>query len=204
MQEDLCTVAQGYFEQLFAANAGALEPILDLMSRCVSMDDNIMLTTPITKEELRQALFQMQPDKSQGRDGFNPAFYQRFWHVCGDDIFQAVVSWLDRGYFPSNITETNICLIPKCEDPNNMKNLRPISLCNVLYKMVSKLLANRLKRCLDKCVSEEQSAFVEGRSILDNALIATEIIHSMKRKTGGWKGELALKIDISKAYDRVD
>jgi hypothetical protein len=77
-QEDMCIVAQGYFEQLFAANAGVHEPVLDLMSQCVSMDDNIMLTTPITKEELRQALFQMQPDKSPGPDGFNPAFYQRF------------------------------------------------------------------------------------------------------------------------------
>ena len=83
-----------------------------------------------------------------------------------------------------------------------MKDLRLISLCNVLYKMVSKLLANRMKRCLDKCVSEEQSTFVECRSILDNALIATKIIHSMKRKTKGWRGELALKIDNIKAYDK--
>jgi len=124
--------------------------------------------------------------------------------VCGDDIFQAMVSWLGRGYFPTNLTETNICLIPKCEDPDNMKDLRSISLCNVLYKMVLKLIANRLKRCLDKCVSEEQSAFVKGRSILDNTLIATKIIHLMKRRTKGWRGELALKIDINKAYDRMD
>jgi hypothetical protein len=85
-----------------------------------------------------------------------------------------------------------------------MKDLRPISLCNVLYKMISKLLANRLKGLLDKCVSEEQSAFIEGRSILDNALIAIEVIHALKRKTRGRRGELALKIDISKAYDKVD
>jgi hypothetical protein len=70
--------------------------------------------------------------------------------------------------------------------------------------MVSKLLANRLKGCLAKCVSEEQSAFQEGRSILDNALIAIEVVHALKRKTRGRKGSLALKIDISKAYDRVD
>ncbi|GAU43422.1 hypothetical protein TSUD_334850 [Trifolium subterraneum] len=70
--------------------------------------------------------------------------------------------------------------------------------------MISKVLANRLKCCLDKCVSQEQSAFVEGRSILDNALIATEVIHALKRKTKGRRGELALKIDISKAYDKVD
>jgi hypothetical protein len=85
-----------------------------------------------------------------------------------------------------------------------MKDLRPISLCNVLYKMVSKLLANRLKGCLEKCVSEEQSTFIEGRSILDNALSAIEVIHALKRKTRGRKGELTLKIDISKAYDKVD
>ena len=87
------------------------------MSQCVSMDDNIMLTLPITKEELRQALFQMQPDKSPGPDGFNTTFYQRFWHVCGGDIFQAVISWLDRGYFPSNLTETNIFFDPEVRRP---------------------------------------------------------------------------------------
>ena len=119
---------QVYFEQLFSANAGIHESVLNLMSQCVSMDDNIMLTSPITEEELCQALFQMQPDKSLGPDGFNPAFYQRFWHVCGDDIFQVVVYLLDRGYFPSNLIETNICLIPKSEDPDNMTDLKPISL----------------------------------------------------------------------------
>ncbi|XP_045831521.1 uncharacterized protein LOC123922905 [Trifolium pratense] len=68
--------------------------------------------------------------------------------------------------------------------------------------MISKVLANRLKICLDKCVSQEQSAFVEGRSILDNALIAIEVIHALKRKTTGRRGELALNIDINKAYDK--
>jgi hypothetical protein len=70
--------------------------------------------------------------------------------------------------------------------------------------MVSKLLANRLRLCINKCISEEQSAFVEGRSILDNVMIAMEVIHALKRKTRGSKGELALKIDISKAYDKID
>ncbi|XP_058772225.1 uncharacterized protein LOC131646083 [Vicia villosa] len=85
-----------------------------------------------------------------------------------------------------------------------MKDLRPISLCNMVYKKVSKLIANRLKKCLSKCVLEEQSAFVEGRSFLDNAMLAIEIIHALKRKTRGNKSHLALKIDISKAYDRMD
>ncbi|GAU22843.1 hypothetical protein TSUD_282100 [Trifolium subterraneum] len=203
-QEELCEVAKSYFDTLFKPRDGDHDPVLNLIQPRVTDDDNFVLTAPITKVEIQQVLFQMHPDKSPGPDGFNPAFYQRFWEQCSDDIFSAASTWLERGYFPTSLNETNICLIPKCDNPTSMKDLRPISLCNVLYKMISKVLANRLKCCLDKCVSQEQSAFVEGRLILDNALIATEVIHALKRKTKGRRCELALKIDISKAYDKVD
>jgi len=85
-----------------------------------------------------------------------------------------------------------------------MRDLRPISLCNVIYKNISKVLANILKPLLPKCISQEQSAFVENRSIIDNVMAAYEIVHHMKCKKKGKVGEVALKIDISKAYDRVD
>jgi hypothetical protein len=85
-----------------------------------------------------------------------------------------------------------------------MRDWRLISLCNVLYKVIAKVLANRLKVVLDKCISANQSTFVPGRSILDNAMAAIELIHYMKAKTRGKKGEVALKLDISKAYDRID
>jgi hypothetical protein len=200
----LCEIARNYFDHLFKANTTLHEPVLSLITPKITQEDNDMLLAPITKDELKEALFEMHPDKAPGPDGFNPAFYQHFWELCGDDIFVAMKEWLERGYFSSSLNDTNICLIPKCERLASMKDLRPISLCNVLYKIVSKLLANRLKGCLAKCVSEEQSAFQEGRSILDNALIAIEVVHALKRKTRGRKGSLALKIDISKAYDRVD
>ncbi|GAU16656.1 hypothetical protein TSUD_326060 [Trifolium subterraneum] len=183
-QEELCEVAKSYFDTLFKPRVGDHDPVLNLVQPRVTNDDNFFLNAPITKVEIQQALFQMHPDKSPGLDGFNPAFYQRFWEQCSDDIFSAASTWLERGYFPTSLNETNICLILKCDNPTSMKDLRPISLCNVLYKMISKVLANR--------------------SILDNALIATEVIHALKRKTQGRRGELALKIDISKAYDKVD
>jgi hypothetical protein len=152
-QPELCEVALNYFNNLFKANSTMHDPILSLIAPKITHEDNDRLVMPITKEELKEALFQMHPDKAPGPDGFNPAFYQHFWDLCGNDIFEAAQEWLDRGFFPSSLNETNICLIPKCENPTFMKDLRPISLCNVLYKMVSKLLANRLKCCLEKCVS---------------------------------------------------
>jgi hypothetical protein len=187
-QPELCEVTLNYFNHLFKANSTIHEPILSLISPKITPLDNEQLVAPITREELRAALFDMHPDKAPGPDGFNPAFYQHFWDRCGDDIFVAAKDWLDRGYFPSSLNETNVCLIPKCEHPSSIKDMRPISLCNVLYKMVSKLLANRLKQVLENCVSEEQSAFIEGRSIFDNALIAIEVIHAFKRKTRALRG----------------
>ncbi|XP_058784794.1 uncharacterized protein LOC131659630 [Vicia villosa] len=203
-QEDLSRIAKTYFEELFVAKPGLYDPVLNCVQPVITQDDNSKLISHITKVELYEALTQMHPNKSPGPDGFNPAFYQHFWYLCGDDIFHAVTTWMTRGFFPPELNETNICLIPKCPNPKNMKDLRPISLCNVVYKLISKVLANRLKLVLDKCVLEEQSAFIEGRSILDNAMVATEIIHALKRKTSGNMANLALKIDISKAYDRVD
>lgn len=105
---------------------------------------------------------------------------------------------------PTGIDETNIVLIPECDQPNSMGDWRPISLCNVIYKLLSKMLANRLKRVLHKCISIEQTAFITERSILDNVVVANEIIHYLKCKSKGRQGEMALKIDIKKACDRMD
>jgi hypothetical protein len=124
--------------------------------------------------------------------------------MCGSEIYQAGCSWLANGVFPPHLNSANISLIPKGDSQKSMKDWRHIALCNVAYKIVAKVLANRLKCVLDKCISASQSAFVPGRSILDNALVAIEIIHHMKAKTKGTQCEVALKLDISKAYDRLD
>lgn len=110
-------------------------------------------------------------------------------------------AWLRCGVFPNSLNDTIVVLIPKVDNSICLKDLRPISLCNVLYKIVSKVLANRLKKVLH---NHFQYAFLPDRLITDNVTVAFEIIHSMRQKTKGTKFEAALKIDITKAYDRVD
>ncbi|CAN0866808.1 Transposon TX1 uncharacterized 149 kDa protein [Linum grandiflorum] len=146
----------------------------------------------------------MDADKAPGPDGFNPGFYQDFWNLLGDAVFGAACKWLDEGVLPQALQETNVILLPKVEDPRGMNDLRPISLCSVLYRLVAKVLANRMRKVMPRLISEEQSAFVAGRSIIDNVMVAFETIHSMRRRRTGKWGKVAVKIDISKAYDRVE
>jgi hypothetical protein len=105
---------------------------------------------------------------------------------------------------PDGWNDTNVVLIPKTKEPQSLKDLRPISLCNVLYKIISKVLAARLKLILDDIISPNQSAFVPDRLISDNILVAYEMTHVLKNKRQGNNGYLALKLDMSKAYDRVE
>ncbi|CAN0857898.1 LINE-1 retrotransposable element ORF2 protein [Linum grandiflorum] len=146
----------------------------------------------------------MDADKAPGPDGLNPGFYQHFWSLLGEDVFNAARGWLEDGVFPQEIQETNIILLPKVDNVRSMKDLRPISLCNVLYRVVAKVLANRMRKVMPILISEEQSAFVRGRSIIDNVMVAFETIHSMKKRWAGKWGDVAVKIDISKVYDRVE
>ncbi|XP_057794267.1 uncharacterized protein LOC131010650 [Salvia miltiorrhiza] len=204
--EEIQDVALNYFSNLFDEPSQQMDyhRILDKLNPCINEDMNGNLTREFSLEEFSTAVSQMHPDKSPGPDGLNPRFYQKFWSVIGEDVYKGCLSWLNEGHFPPGLNHTLISLIPKVDSPSSMKELRPIALCNVIYKIVSKVLCNRLKGVLPDLIDRAQSAFVEGRLIQDNILIAFEAIHSMKRKTRGKFGSFAFKIDISKAYDRVD
>ena len=104
-----------------------------------------MLSSEYTAKEVKVALFQMGPTKAPGPDGINALFYQKFWHVVGDTVVPAMLDFLNNGNMLPKINHTNIVLIPKNRNPVKISDFRPISLCNVIYKIISKVVGNRLK-----------------------------------------------------------
>lgn len=116
----------------------------------------------------------------------------------------ACLSFINNCSLPVGLNDTSIVLIPKKQKPEILSDMRPIALCNVLYKIVAKMLANRMKYVLVSAVSTAQSVFVLGRAITDNILISSEIMHFSKRKRQGKIGVAALKIDMLKAYGRIE
>ncbi|KAL6191124.1 hypothetical protein ACLB2K_037516 [Fragaria x ananassa] len=131
-------------------------------------------------------------------------FYQQYWHVVGDDINEVCLKVLNEAAELNELNHSLIALIPKIENPQQVTDFKPISLCNVIYKLISKTIVNRMKAVLPEVISQYQSAFVPGRCIHDNVITAFEVIHSIKAKLAGDVPHCVLKLDISKAYDRVE
>ena len=146
---------------------------------------NETLEKDFSAKEVRSALFQMAPSKASGIDGFTAGFFQRHWSILGDDVTAAVLDFLNGGELPAGLNDTSITLIPKVRHPQNISQYRPIALCPVLYNITVKVITNRLRPCMDEIISEEQSAFILGRLITDNVLVAFESVHAMRRRKKG-------------------
>ena len=194
-----------YFQAIFqSTNPTGFDSILQGIELKVTPLMNADLTRPFTALEVEQALKQMKPMSAPGPDGMPPIFYKSYWNIVGLDVIDATLSVLNTGIMPPNLNHAFITLIPKTKSPTNLTDYRPISLCNVIYKIISKTIANRLKKILPKLVSETQSAFMSDRLITDNILVAFETLHHLKNKRKGKMGFMTLKLDMSKAYDRVE
>lgn len=162
------------------------------------------LQKAFTRFEVEEALSHMAPLKSPSPDGFGAIFYQSYWKLVGDQISSVVLEFLNRGILPPSLNSTFLALIAKVQNPSSVNEFRPISLCNILYKLIAKTLANRLKRVLPSIISWNHSAFILGRLTSDNIIVAYEALHSIFHQMQGRVGNMAIKPDISKAYDRVE
>jgi hypothetical protein len=146
----------------------------------------------------------MAPSKALGVDGFTVGFFQRHWDLIRQDVVQVVLDFLNGGELPVGLNDTSITLIPKVQHPQKIAQYRPISLCLVLYKIGAKFIANRLRTFLREIIGEEHSAFVHIRLITDNVLIVYESVHAMMQKKKEKNNFCAIKLDMMKAYDRVE
>ena len=124
----------------------------------------------------------MHPTKAPGLDGMSAIFFQNYWGIVGNDVICMILNVLNSNMSMVEINKTNITLVPKIKNPIKMTDFRPLSLCNVVYKLISKVLINRLKVILPQTISENPSAFLSGRLITNNVLVAYELMHYLEHK----------------------
>ena len=198
-------IIERYFQDMFTTSQpDGFDAILNGINPTVTAEMCATLDRDFQAEEVDQALRQMAPLTAPGPDSISPIFYKTYWHIVGKDVTTMVLNALNSGVVHESLNPTFISLIPKIKNPKRVSDFRPISLCNVVYKLIAKVLVNQLKFFLSNLVFESQSAFLSGRLISDNVLVAFETLHYLKRKTQGKLGFMALKLDMSKAYDRVE
>jgi len=194
-----------YFQQLFTSSESVgLQDYLAVVQPQVTqaMNDNLLRT--FSPEEVDTTLSQMYHLNASGIDGFGVCFYQQYWNTIRGTNRKVILDFLNLGFFDNSINSTYIALIPKISPAVAVSEFRPISLCNVLYKIIAKVLANRLKKVLSSIISQQQSAFVPSRLILDNIMVAYEALHTMHTQMKGKKGFMEIKLDMSKAYNKVE
>ncbi|XP_050217883.1 uncharacterized protein LOC130015136 [Mercurialis annua] len=170
----------------------------------VNFDMNLALCRPVSIQEISNATFSINPSKALGSDGFTSLFYQNFWYLIQNDIVLSIQNFFQGGHILTSLNHTIIALIPKIPKPLIVSDFRPISLCSVFYKIISKIITSRLQNIVPVLTSQNQNAFTKGRSISDNVLLAHELIHYLKTRPSGNTHFMALKLDISKAYDRLE
>ncbi|KAL8139423.1 LOW QUALITY PROTEIN: hypothetical protein V2J09_005444 [Rumex salicifolius] len=168
----------------------------------MSCSDVETLMKPFTAMEVEGAVRSMGSFKAPGPDGFQPVFYQQCWDVVVDSVVRFVLEFFASGKLLRATNDALLVLIAKVNKPERISQFQPISLCNVLFKTITKTMVIRLKQVISKLVGPTQSSFIPGRLSTDNIVIVQEAVHSMRRKQGR-KGWMLLKLDLEKAYDRI-
>ncbi|XP_071695652.1 uncharacterized protein [Rutidosis leptorrhynchoides] len=190
-----------HFELRFQETDSDRPSMEDLIYPSISQQHAEEIEAAFGEEEIRYAVFECGSSKAPGPDGFNLRFFKEFWELIKGELIEAVTWFWNRGEFSRGCNASFVTLIPKVSNPSGLNDFRPISLIGSYYKIIAKILSNRLKKCIPKLVGSEQSAFIKGRFILDGALIVNETINFLKNSKQ--KG-LLFKVDFEKAFDCIN
>eukprot|EP00253_Pinus_taeda_P007705 PITA_07705 len=202
--EELSILGKNHFQYLFSDPGGiSLAEIIrksQAFSRFVEEGDAEDLFREVTKEEVESIIKSMAKDKSPGPYGWSIELFSHFFDSIGAELTEVVEESRKKGEIYGPFNSTFIALIPKKEDPVSFEDFRPISLCNTIYKIIAKIITVRLKPILSSCISKEQFGFLDGHQIHEAIGVAQETIHSLRQAN---KKGVVLKINLSKAYDRI-
>lgn len=163
---------------------------------------NSMLCAIPSFEEIKRIVFSMSPDSTPGPDGLTGHFFHACWQFIEHDVCLTVQAYFCGHPLPQVLSSSLIALIPKVDAPKTCADYRPISLCNFFYKIISRVLSDRLVSILPILISEEQGAFVKGRYIIENVSLACELVQYLGKNCKG--RNVIFKLDMAKAYDRLE
>ncbi|XP_015931910.1 uncharacterized protein LOC107458226 [Arachis duranensis] len=198
-------IVERHYTKLFTSEGDRnLEDCVRDIPRRVTREMNKELMAKVNDEEIREAVFSMGGLKALEPDGLNGLFFQQHWEILNKEVCGVVKQIFEEGLIPGDLGETTVVLVPKVSQPESLNQLRPINCCNFAYKIVTRVLVGRLRKVLDQIISPVQSAFVKGRLIQDNIVIVQEAFHTLNRKGNSGSKDLAMKLDMNKAYDRLE
>lgn len=195
---------ESHYSHIFASVHPDCQDFLqDLFHPVISRHINDELVQCPTRLEIQQTLFSMGHYKSPGPDGMTVTFYKHYWGTIHETVIQEVQDFFVHGRIKPAFNHTFLALIPKVKGAARVDQFRPIALCNVILKLITKVKAGRLRPHLDLLIHPSQAAFIPHRAINDNIIINHEVMRYMNAKKGA-TGYMAIKIDLAKAYDRVE
>ena len=178
----------------------AINEIIAAIPNLVTEEKNSLLIREFTEQEIEETIFNMASNKAPRPDSFTIEFFKACWPIIKADLLNLVRNFHRTKKVLPAINATFLTLIPKSDQADSPDKFRPIALCNVLYKILSKLMASRLKSVLPSIISQEQTGYVEGRQITDSIILTQEVLHSLKTKrTPG----MLIQLDLSKAFDKI-
>lgn len=201
--KEIGELAELYFSKLFSASPYFLdEGLFSNITPIISDLENLEFCQLPSMEEIWEATQALNPNSAPSSDGFSGHFYTKCWTIIKADLNDMIDDYFKGGYLTQEITDTKLVLVPKKRDARMIEDFRPISLCNFSGKIISRILATRMAKLLSKLVDKEQAGFIKGRNITAHIALAQELVKDLKRKATG--GNICLKLDMAKAYDRLE